>query len=99
MAVAIASGAMRFVRPNPDQAELLALVFGAGVGLTADESVSVFDFRDRYWEAKHVQLLEGAVSLGATVAFGVRFIALARGSGPATQPFERAKATAQRRDG
>ncbi len=75
--VAFAAGGAGLVTTNQRLEQVLAVPFGAGVGLTFDEAALLLDLRDVYWTREgilSVQLSLGAVAiLGATI-LGLRML-------------------------
>lgn len=76
IALAFSSAVGRFLTTSPRGESLLALPFGTGVGLTLDEAATLFDFQNRYWNAKKVPLVQASLAVTLTLALGVRFIRL-----------------------
>ena len=75
--VAFAAGGAGLVTTDQRLEQVLAVPFGAGVGLTFDEAALLLDLRDVYWTREgilSVQLSLGAAAiLGATI-LGLRMI-------------------------
>ena len=74
IALAFGSAAAGLLTEDLDREALLALPFGAGVGLTVDEAALLLDLRDVYWSREG--LLSVQLSLGGLVLLGGTIIAL-----------------------
>jgi len=72
--VAFGSGGAALVTENQKLEEILALGFGAGVGLTFDESALLLDLRDVYWSREG--LLSVQVSLAVSAMLGASILAM-----------------------
>jgi len=71
------SGAAAIVTRDERVEPKLALVFGAGMGLTLDESALLLELEDVYWTKKgllSVQITLAAISLIGALALGLRFM-------------------------
>jgi hypothetical protein len=75
--LSFAAGGAGLVTQDDRLEELLAIPFGAGIGLTFDEAALLLDFRDVYWTREgilSVQISLGVVGiLGATI-LGLRIL-------------------------
>lgn len=71
--IAFAAGGAGLVAQNPRLEQVLAVPFGAGIGVTFDEAALLLDLRDVYWTREgivSVQLSLGlAAILGGTIIF------------------------------
>ena len=75
--LAFGSGAVAILTRNEEIEPRLAIPFGAGVGLTLDESALLLELEDVYWSREGllgVQISLAATALMGAVALGVRFI-------------------------
>ena len=75
--LAFGSGAVAILTRNEEIEPRLAIAFGAGVGLTLDESALLLELEDVYWSPEGllgVQISLAATALMGAVALGVRFI-------------------------
>ena len=75
--LAFGSGAVAILTRNEEIEPRLAIPFGAGVGLTLDESALLLELEDVYWSPEGllgVQISLAATALMGAVALGVRFI-------------------------
>jgi hypothetical protein len=72
--ISFATGVVALVTDNPKLEERLAIPFGAGIGLTFDESALLLDLRDVYWTREGV--LSVQLSLGLSAILGGAIIAL-----------------------
>jgi hypothetical protein len=72
--LAFASGSAALLTEDLDREALLALPFGAGIGLTVDEAALLLDLRDVYWTREG--LLSVQLSLGGLVLLGGTILAL-----------------------
>ena len=75
--VAFASGAAAILSRTPELEPKLALSFGAGMGLTLDESALLLELEDVYWSREgllSVQITLAAIALLAALALGLRFL-------------------------
>jgi hypothetical protein len=75
--LAFGSGAVGILTRNEEIEPRLAIPFGAGVGLTLDESALLLELEDVYWSPEGllgVQISLAATALMGAVALGVRFI-------------------------
>jgi len=87
------SGAAAIVTRDERVEPKLALVFGAGMGLTLDESALLLELEDVYWTKKgllSVQITLAVISLIGALALGLRF--LRRGEDLVLPPAEPAAA-------
>jgi hypothetical protein len=76
IALAFLSGAIAIVTRNEDFEPTLALVFGAGMGMTMDEAALLLELDDVYWTEEGllgVQIGAGLVGLLGALAIGLRF--------------------------
>jgi hypothetical protein len=71
---AFAAGAVALMTDDPKLEEKLAIPFGAGIGLTFDESALLLDLRDVYWTREGI--LSVQLSLGLSAILGGTIIAL-----------------------
>ncbi len=77
IALAFISGAVAIVTRNEDLEPKLALVFGAGMGMTMDEAALLLELDDVYWTEEGllgVQIGAGLVGLLGVLAIGLRFL-------------------------
>lgn len=74
IAVAFTSGGAALLTQKPEVETVLAVPFGAGVGLTLDEAALLLDLRDVYWTREG--LLSVQVSLGVTSILAAAIILL-----------------------
>jgi hypothetical protein len=72
--LAFASGGAGLVTSDERLEQALAVPFGAGVGLTFDETALLLDLRDVYWTREGV--LSVQVSLGASAILGATILGL-----------------------
>jgi hypothetical protein len=72
--LAFASGAAALITTDEDREALLAVPFGAGVGLTFDEAALLLDLRDVYWSREGLVSLH--VSFGFATVLGGTLLAL-----------------------
>jgi hypothetical protein len=75
--LAFLSGAIAIVTRNEDLEPTLALLFGAGMGLTMDEAALLLELDDVYWTEEGllgVQIGAGLVGLLGALAIGLRFL-------------------------
>ncbi|MBV9214309.1 MAG: hypothetical protein JOZ25_11765 [Actinobacteria bacterium] len=75
--LAFGSGALAILTRNAEIESKLAIPFGAGVGLTLDESALLLELEDVYWSREGllgVQISLAATALMGALALGVRFI-------------------------
>jgi len=75
--LAFGSGAVAILTRDEDIEPRLAIPFGAGVGLTLDESALLLELEDVYWSREGllgVQISLAATALMAALVLGVRFI-------------------------
>ena len=75
--LAFASGAAAIVSRDEDLEPLLAIPFGAGMGLTLDESALLLELDDVYWTEEgvvSVQIALAVTALLAAVALATRFL-------------------------
>jgi hypothetical protein len=75
--LAFGSGAVAILTRNEDIEPRLALVFGAGMALTLDESALLLELEDVYWSPEgvlSVQISLAATALIGAVSLAVRFI-------------------------
>lgn len=72
--LAFASGGVGLVTSDERLEQVLAVPFGAGVGLTFDEAALLLDLRDVYWTREGV--LSVQVSLGASAILGATILGL-----------------------
>ncbi len=75
--LAFGSGAVAILTRNEEIESKLAIPFGAGVGLTLDESALLLELEDVYWSREGllgVQISLAATALMGALALGVRFI-------------------------
>jgi hypothetical protein len=96
----MASGAAAILTRDETMEPKLAVVFGAGMGMTLDESALLLELEDVYWSPEGllgVQITLAVAALGAALALALRFtrrgeqIVLEEGAGgapagPATEP-------------
>jgi hypothetical protein len=71
---AFAAGGVGLITQNERLEQVLAVPFGAGIGLTFDEAALLLDLRDVYWTREGV--LSVQVSLGAAAILGTTIIGL-----------------------
>lgn len=77
IALAFISGAIAICTSNEDIEPGLALVFGAGMGLTLDESALLLELEDVYWTEEgllSVQITLAVIALLGTLGLGLRFV-------------------------
>jgi hypothetical protein len=75
--LAFGSGAVAILTRNEDIEPKLAIPFGAGMGLTLDESALLLELEDVYWSREGllgVQISLAATALIGALSLGVRFI-------------------------
>jgi hypothetical protein len=72
--VAFASGAWALLTSNEDRETMLAIPFGAGVGLTFDEAAMLLELEDVYWTPEGV--LSVQISLGLAAILGSTIVGL-----------------------
>ena len=75
--LAFASGGAAIVSRNPKLDPWLALPFGAGMGLTLDESALLLELDDVYWSEEgilSVQITLAVTALLASMALAIRFL-------------------------
>jgi hypothetical protein len=75
--LAFASGGAAIVSRDPDWEPVLAVPFGAGMGLTLDESALLLELDDVYWSREgilSVQITLAVTALLASMALGIRFL-------------------------
>jgi hypothetical protein len=75
--IAFVSGAVAIVTRDQDLEPKLALVFGAGMGMTMDEAALLLELDDVYWTEEGllgVQIGAGLVGLLGALAIGLRFL-------------------------
>jgi hypothetical protein len=75
--LAFVSGAVAIVTRNEDLEPKLALLFGAGMGMTMDEAALLLELDDVYWTEEGllgVQIGAGLVGLLGALAIGLRFL-------------------------
>jgi hypothetical protein len=72
--IAFGSGGAALVTQSDKAERLLAVPFGAGIGLTFDESALLLDLRDVYWTREG--LLSVQVSLATTAILGATILGL-----------------------
>jgi hypothetical protein len=72
--IAFGSGALALLTDDERLERILAVPFGAGVGLTFDEAALLLDLRDVYWTREGV--LSVQLSFGLTAVLGGALIAL-----------------------
>lgn len=77
IAIAFLSGAVAIVTRNEQLEPKLALIFGAGMGMTMDEAALLLELDDVYWTEEgllSVQIGAGLVGLLGALAIGLRFL-------------------------
>ena len=77
IALAFISGAVAICTEDPSIEPRLALVFGAGMGLTLDESALLLELEDVYWTDEgllSVQITLAVAALMGAVGLGLRFL-------------------------
>jgi hypothetical protein len=77
IALAFTSGAAAMVTDDEGLEAPLALAFGAGMGLTLDESALLLELEDVYWTPEglvSVQIAMATMALLAALALGARFL-------------------------
>jgi hypothetical protein len=75
--LAFGSGAVAILTSNEEIEPTLALVFGAGMGLTLDESALLLELEDVYWSEEgllSVQITLAVTALLGAVGLGLRFL-------------------------
>ena len=75
--LAFGSGAAAILTRNESLEPKLAVVFGAGMGLTLDESALLLELEDVYWSREgmlSVQISLAALALLASLALGLHFL-------------------------
>jgi hypothetical protein len=75
--LAFTSGAVAILTRNEDIEPKLAIVFGAGMGLTLDESALLLELEDVYWSPEGllgVQISLAVAALIGALSLGVRFV-------------------------
>ena len=89
IALAFVSGAVAIATRDQDIEPKLALLFGAGMGMTMDEAALLLELDDVYWTEEgllSVQIGAGLVGLLGALAIGLRF--LQRGEAQLLPPHE-----------
>ena len=77
IALAFISGAVGICTANERIERELAIVFGAGMGLTLDESALLLELEDVYWSEEgllSVQITLAVIALLGTLGLGLRFV-------------------------
>lgn len=77
IAIAFTSGAAAIVSDEESLEAPLAIAFGAGMGLTLDESALLLELEDVYWTPEgllSVQITMATMALLAAIALGARFL-------------------------
>jgi hypothetical protein len=77
IALAFISGAIAIVTRDEELEPKLALLFGAGMGMTMDEAALLLELDDVYWTEEgllSVQIGAGLVGLLGALAIGLRFL-------------------------
>ena len=77
IALAFLSGAIAIVTKDETLEPKLALLFGAGMGMTMDEAALLLELEDVYWTEEgllSVQIGAGLVGLLGALAIGLRFL-------------------------
>jgi hypothetical protein len=75
--LAFVSGGVAIVTRDEDLEPRLALPFGAGMGLTLDESALLLELEDVYWTREgliSVQIVLAVMAMLASLALGLRFL-------------------------
>jgi hypothetical protein len=75
--LAFASGAVAILTENEEIEPKLAVVFGAGMGLTLDESALLLELDDVYWSEKgllSVQITLAVIAMLGSLGLGLRFL-------------------------
>ena len=75
--LAFAAGAIAILTDNEEIEPTLALFFGAGMGLTLDESALLLELEDVYWSEEgllSVQITLAVAALLGAVGLGARFV-------------------------
>jgi hypothetical protein len=75
--LAFASGAVAILTDNEEIESKLAVVFGAGMGLTLDESALLLQLEDVYWTEEgllSVQITLAVIALLGALGLGLRFL-------------------------
>ena len=75
--IAFAAGAAAIVTRNEDLEPWLAVPFGAGMGLTLDESALLLELEDVYWSREgllSVQITFAVIAMLGALALGLRFL-------------------------
>jgi hypothetical protein len=75
--LSFAAGGAGLVTQDDRLEELLAIPFGAGIGLTFDEAALLLDFRDVYWTREgilSVQISLGVVGILSATILGLRIL-------------------------
>ena len=75
--IAFASGAAAIVTRDETVEPKLAVAFGAGMGLTLDESALLLELEDVYWSREgilSVQITLAVIALMSALAMGLRFL-------------------------
>jgi hypothetical protein len=75
--LAFAAGAVAILTDNEEIEPTLALVFGAGMGLTLDESALLLELEDVYWSEEgllSVQITLAVIALLGALGLGLRFL-------------------------
>ena len=65
--IAFGSGAVALLSDDPRLEQVLAVPFGAGIGLTFDEAALLLDLRDVYWTREGVLSVQVSCGLAATL--------------------------------
>jgi hypothetical protein len=75
--LAFTAGAVAILTDNEDIEPKLALAFGAGMGLTLDESALLLELEDVYWSEEgllSVQITLAVIALLGALGLGLRFL-------------------------
>jgi hypothetical protein len=75
--LAFVSGAVAILTEDEEIEPTLALAFGAGMGLTLDESALLLELEDVYWSEEgllSVQITLAVIALLGALGLGVRFL-------------------------
>jgi hypothetical protein len=76
--IAFGSGAVALVSVNPRLEQVLAVPFGAGIGLTFDEAALLLDLRDVYWTREGVLSVQVSCGLAATLGGAILALRMLR---------------------
>jgi hypothetical protein len=76
--IAFGSGALALLSDDAKHDQLLAVPFGAGIGLTFDEAALLLDLRDVYWTREGVLSVQVSCGLAATLGGAILALRMLR---------------------